>query len=79
MWERQDEVGGEWEGAFEDVWCDFLRIRVDGSGHFEFGVEVIDVVEGKGFGGFGEDGRAKFVFAVVAGDEVEEVEAYLFG
>jgi hypothetical protein len=52
---------------------------IGGEHHFEFGVDVIDVVEDDGFRGFGEDGGAELVFAVVGSDEVEEVEADVFG
>jgi hypothetical protein len=52
---------------------------VGGGHHFEFGVDVIDVVEDDGFWGFGEDGGTELVFAVVGGDEVEEVEADIIG
>lgn len=52
---------------------------IGGEHHFEFGVDVVDVVEDDGFRGFGEDGGAVLVFAVVGSDEVEEVEADVFG
>ena len=47
--------------------------------HFEFGVEVVDVVEGEGLGRARQHGRAEFVLAVVAADEVEQVQAGLLG
>lgn len=77
--EGADEAGGEWAGAFEDVAADGGGRLVGGEHHFEFGVDVIDVMEDDGFRGFGEDWGAVLVFAVMGADEVEEVEADLFG
>lgn len=54
---------------------EFFGGLVAAAEHFEFGVDVVDVVKGDGFGGFGEDRGAEFELAVVGGDEMEEVEA----
>ena len=77
--EWADEAGGERAGAFEDVAADGGGGLIGGEHHFEFGVDVVDVVEDDGLRGFGEDGGAVLVFAVVGSDEVEEVEADVFG
>lgn len=76
-----DEADVEGADALGDVGGDFGGGGEGGPDHFEFGVEVVDEVEGEGLGGFGLDGSTEFEFAVVGGDEVEEVEAdgFVFG
>lgn len=51
-----------------------LSALVGHAEHFKFGIEVVDVVEGKRFRGAREGGRAELQLSVVGGDEVEEVE-----
>ena len=69
------QIGGEGEFAFVDSGGDLLRALVGHAEHFKFGIEVVDVVEGKRFRGAGEGRRSELELAVVGGDEVEEVEA----
>ena len=71
--EGGDDAGGPGAEAVVDVGGEFFGGLVAAAEHFEFGVDVVDVVEGDGFGGLGEDGRAEFEGAVMGGDEVEEV------
>ena len=46
--------------------------------HFQFGIEVVDHVEGDGFGRLGLDGGSVLEFPVMRGDEVQEVQAHIF-
>ena len=77
--EGGDDAGGPGAEAVVDVGGEFFGGGVAAAEHFEFGVDVVDVVEGDGFGGLGEDGGAEFEGAVMGGDEVEEVEADVLG
>ena len=45
--------------------------------HFEFGIEVVDVVKREGLGRARQDGRAELVLAVMAADQVEQVQAHV--
>ena len=79
MGEGFDGGGVEGADAFEDAGGDLGLFGVSGEDHFEAGVEVVDEMEGNGFRGFGFDRGAELHFAVVGGDEVEEVKADVFG
>jgi hypothetical protein len=60
-WERLHEIGGEREDAFENLGGDFLGLAVGVADHFEFGVEVVDVMEGEGLGRARQDRRAELI------------------
>ncbi|SDT97611.1 hypothetical protein SAMN05444156_1196 [Verrucomicrobium sp. GAS474] len=77
--EGDDGVAFEGGAAFVDAGGDLGFFGEGAAEHFDAGVEVVEVVEGPGFGGAGGDGGAVFALAVVGGDEVEEVEADGFG
>ena len=55
--ERPHEIGGERENALEDIWGDFLGLGVGFADHFEFGVEIVDVMQGEGLGSAGSTGE----------------------
>jgi len=69
----------EWAHFFVNARSDERKLKVTHGEDFEFGVEIIDLMQGDGFGCFGNDGGAKFVRAVMGDDEMEKMEAHLFG
>lgn len=50
-WEWGDERGREGKLSFENARSNFRCVGIGVLNHFEFGIEVVDVVEGVGFGG----------------------------
>ena len=72
-----DAVG---EVAAEDGGCGLGAGGVDGGlGHVELGVEVVEDVDGDGFGGRGDLGGAELELAVVGEDDVVQDDEELFG
>lgn len=74
-----DGVAGHGAAAFEDVGGEESGGGVGVGEHFQFGVDIVDVVEEDSFRGAGEDGGAELVFAVMRADEVQEMQADGFG
>ena len=74
-WQRPHQITRQGKHPVVDAWDDFIGLRVGIADHFEFRIEVIDVMERKGFRSPWEHRRAEFELAVVATDQMEEVEA----
>ena len=72
---RFDRGGVKGFDAFVDARSDFGLAGVGHREHFQFGVEIVDHVEGDGFRRLGLDGRTELKFPVMRGDEVKEVQA----
>ena len=53
----------------------FVGVLVGHREHFIFRIEIVDVMQGKGLRSGRQSGGSEFPGPVVAGDEVEEVEA----
>ena len=79
MSQRADGHGVQSPDFFEDAGGDFVLFVVGTEDHFQAGIEIVDVVEGEGFGGFGLDGGSVLELSVMGGDEVQEMQANVFG
>ena len=74
-WQRLDEVGGQREAFFVDAIGKHRGLLIGVLHHFEFRIDVVDVMECDGFGRARQGRRAELILAVMGGDEVEEMEA----
>src|SRR4051794_13265211 len=73
-----DEIPKKGSYPFEDPGTERCRSLVPGEDHLKFGIEVVNVVQGVSFWSFGNNRRAEGLFAVMGGDQVEQMHPDIF-